>query len=300
MSDVKESIRARLLHAGACKAGFAAAGPVEATEDERYNRWIDRGCHGEMSYLERYSDIRRDPRLLLDGTQTVISCAFDYRQPKRHPLFADYALGSDYHNVIRNRLTNVATFISETFGGNTRICIDTAPIHERYWAANAGVGLIGLNGQLIVDGIGSKVFLAEILWTEAVEPDSSRLGEHCAMCGACIKACPGHALDGNGGMDARQCNSYLTIEYRGALPEGLTLSGCIYGCDICQDVCPHNNNNATTDIDEFLPSAELYSLSIDDIRRMDSAAFKQIFRQSAVRRTKLTGLIRNARNHKNK
>lgn len=291
--SVKEAIRTALLEAGACRVGFAQAEPVEPEIAESYAKWIAGDNHGEMTYLDRYHDVRNDPRLLLDGARTVISCAFDYRPAVRHPLFADYALGIDYHEVIRQRLAPVANSLCNRFGGQMRICVDTAPIRERYWAAHAGVGFIGLNGLLIVDGIGSKVFLAEIIWTHDVEPDASRLGENCSQCGACLKACPGHALKGDRTLDARRCNSYLTIEYRGELPEDLQLYNRIYGCDICQDVCPYNRTEGTTNIEEFIPSDTLLSLDDEAISRLAPETFNQIFRHSAIRRTKLTGLLRN-------
>lgn len=299
-SSVKESIRASILNAGACKVGFAVAAPVEPAVADNYATWLTEGNHAGMAYLDRYHDVRNDPRQLLDGAQTVISCAFDYRQPSHHPLFADYALGLDYHEVIRQRLTPVAEELCRLYGGQTRICVDTAPIRERYWAARAGVGYIGLNGLVIVDGVGSKVFLAEIIWTGEVEPDPSRLGEKCELCGACLKACPGRALRGDRSLDARQCNSYLTIEHRGELPEGLSLPGRIYGCDICQDVCPHNHTESTTNITEFLPTDALLHLDGEAISALTPETFNKIFRHSAVRRTKLTGLQRNIRRKTNR
>ena len=297
----KETIRSLILDAGACAVGFAEAAPVDDADMALYDRWIAAGSHGEMAYLDRYHDVRRDPRLLLDGALTVISCAFDYRPARRHPLFADYALGRDYHEVIRERLIPVTDEIRRLFGGETRICVDTAPIRERYWAARAGVGRIGLNGTLIVDGIGSKVFLAEIIWTGSLAPDDSRLGESCMRCGACLRACPGRALHGDGSLDARSCNSYLTIEYRGELPGDLHLPGRIYGCDICQDVCPHNRAEGGTTIAEFSPSDALMRLDADALSAMTPDAYRSIFRHSAIRRAKLPHLLRNlTRAHNNR
>lgn len=293
-SDIKESVRELVIAAGAARVAFAEAKGTSDDDRKVMARWLAEGYHGEMAYMERYSEVRNDPRLLFEGAQTVICCAFDYRQSTGHPLFADYALGRDYHEVIRQRLTSAATEISARWGGETRICVDTAPIRERYWAAVSGLGFIGLNGQLIVDGIGSKVFLAEILWTEAVAPDRPEGRENCERCGACIKACPGKALDGRCGVDARRCLSYLTIEHRGELPDGLTLNGRIYGCDVCQNVCPHNRRDATTNIVEFRPTPELQALTAEDIIKMEPHEFNRIFRHSAVKRTKLTGLRRNA------
>lgn len=295
--NARETIRRLLLDAGACAVGFAEASPVDDADMAMYDRWIADGCHGEMAYLDRYHDVRRDPRLLLDDARTVISCAFDYRPAVRHSLFADYALGRDYHEVIRQRLTPVAEELRRRFGGETRICVDTAPIRERYWAARAGVGRIGLNGTIIVDGIGSKVFLAEIIWTGTVSPDVSRLGDSCMRCGACLKACPGKALAGDRSLDARRCNSYLTIEYRGELPDGLLLPGRIYGCDICQDVCPHNLTDRATSIAEFSPSDALLRLDADALSSMTPDTYRTIFRHSAIRRTRLPLLLRNLTKH---
>lgn len=296
-SSDKEAIRQEIIAAGACRAGFATACKIDETEDARYNRWIDCGKHGEMRYLERYGEIRRDPRLLLDGAKTVISCAFDYRQPTSHPLFADYAIGADYHEVLRDRLSEAAEHMRSRYGGDTRVCVDTAPIHERYWAAKSGIGFIGLNGQLIVEGIGTKVMLGEILWTIDVEPDRPLTDKKCIGCGACAKACPGGALDGKGGLDARRCLSYLGIEYRGDLPEDLRFHGRIYGCDVCQDVCPYNKPTDKVAIEEFTPRQELMDLDIEKVRGLDDERFRSLFRHSAVKRAKLSGLLRNASRH---
>lgn len=297
MSDhTKQTIRKAILSAGACRVGFAEATTVDPAVCRAYDKWIAAGQHAGMSYLDRYNDIRNDPRLLLDGAHTVICCAFDYRQPVRHPLFADYALGADYHEIIRQRLSPVAENLCASLGGQMRICVDTAPIRERYWAARAGIGIIGLNGLLIVDGIGSKVFLAEIIWTGKVTPDQSRLDETCMQCGACLRACPGNALRGDRTLDARRCNSYLTIEHRGDLPDGLRLPERIYGCDICQDVCPHNAPGVTA-LTEFLPSEPMLRLDIDGIRNMNCETYRSLFRHSAVRRAKLEALLRNAVRH---
>ncbi len=293
--DVRQSICDALHDAGACRVGFASASAVDPSTVKRYAGWIAAGNHADMSYLDRYGDVRSDPRLLLEGATTVICCAFDYRQPQRHSLFADYALGEDYHDVIRRRLTAAADKLCSRFGGSMRVCVDTAPILERYWASRAGLGVIGLNGLLIVDGIGSKVFLAEIIWTGYVEPDRSRLGEACMRCGACLKACPGHALLGDSTLDARRCHSYLTIEHRGELPPYMHFGNRIYGCDICQDACPHNRTEGHTSIAEFTPSAELMHLTLDSATELTQDSFRHIFRHSAVRRAKLTGFVRNAR-----
>ncbi len=287
-----------MLDAGAETVGFAEAAPVSGEAELRYNRWIADGRHAGMSYMERYPDVRRDPRLLLEGAHTVIVAAFNYtparRQPHGAPRIADYALGLDYHDVIRARLGGAAEKMKQMYGGETRICVDTAPLRERYWAVRAGLGFIGLNNQLIVPGIGSRVFIGTLLWTETVDPDMP-CTDSCARCGACLKACPAQALQPDGsGLDARRCLSYLTIEHRGDLPEDLHTGGRLYGCDACQDVCPHNRTATPTAIPEFTPSESITALTEADIDTMDADRFRTLFRHSAVRRTKLEGLRRNA------
>lgn len=287
------AIKEMCLRAGAVAAGIAAVGPVDDNAAEVYRRWIESGGNGGMLYLEKYTDIRRNPELLLPGAKTVICCAFAYTSPEfpRSALFADYALGDDYHEVLREALAPVANALD----GETRICIDTAPLRERYWAVRAGVGFIGVNNQLIVPGVGSGVFLAEILWTGTTEADKP-LETDCLHCGACVKACPGSALDGEGSMDARKCLSYLTIEHRGAFPEpSQRLSGRIYGCDICRDVCPLARSRGPVYVLPALrPRSEILALTLADVKGMSQEKFSSTFRRSAVKRAKLAGLLRNA------
>lgn len=300
---VKELCR----QAGAAATGIARVADVAPQAAEAYRRWLASGANAGMHYLEKYDNIRRNPALLLPGAKSLISCAFAYTSPElpRSPLFADYATGDDYHTVLREALQPVA----DALGGNTRICVDTAPLPERYWARQAGVGYIGLNGQLIVPGVGSAVFLAEILWDGELEPDAP-LDRRCRSCGACRRACPGNALSlirpispiaGGGGacLDARRCLSYLTIEHRGPFTAGMDprLGGRrIYGCDICRDVCPESRPTAPVPVLPALrPRPEVLSLTLSDIAALDSTSFPLIFRRSAVKRAKLEGLLRNVR-----
>lgn len=288
----------KAISLGFTKVGFAVAEPIDAEANERYLRWIAAHCHGEMSYLEKYSDVRRDPRLLLDGARTVIVCAMNYYpsqfQEADVPQIASYALGRDYHEVVKERLAQLARFVQENYGGETRVCVDTAPIRERYWAVKAGVGFMGTNNQLILPGRGSFFFLGEVLTTVSFEPDEP-CQESCMACGRCVKMCPAGAISPNGYVDASKCLSYLTIEYRGELPDGLNLGNRVYGCDECQRVCPHNRAAKPTAITDFTPSVELLSLDAQSIVQMTPQQFSTIFRHSAIKRTRLAGLQRNLR-----
>lgn len=282
--------------AGATVYGIAKAEPVDNLAAERYRKWIDGGNAAGMDYMTRYGDVRDDPRLLLDGARSLIVAAFSYCQPRLQPAdapqFATYAYGRDYHDVLRSRLTPVTRYIESTWGGTTRICVDTAPLRERYWASRAALGFIGRNNQLIIPGRGSYFLLGTILTTVHFTPD-----EPCTMtcgdCRACVDACPGSAISGYGCIDARRCLSYLTIEHRGDLPAGTRLGNHIYGCDECQRACPHNRHALPGDIGELHATDEFLSLDRSAIASMDQDEFRRIFGKSAVKRTKLAGLLRN-------
>lgn len=289
----REAVREAALAAGAFRCGFAAVGPVDPEAVERYRRWLSEGRHGEMAYLEKYDDVRCDPSLLLEGSRTLISCAFNYTPAVHHPHIADYALGRDYHEVVRELLSDFAAWLRGRYGGETRVCVDTAPLRERYWAVKAGVGYLGLNNYLIVPGAGASFFLGEVLWTGEVEPDEPcRL--HCRGCGACVRACPAGALAADGYVDARRCLSYLTIEHRGDLPSGTPLGEHLYGCDVCRLVCPECTGAPVTDIGDFRPSSALMALDRERIANLTQDDFSALFRHSAIRRAKLAGLRRNA------
>lgn len=294
-----DSLVAMVIAAGACAAGVVPCSKVPGAETELFQDWLRRGCHGDMAYLQRNAPLAASPHTLLEDARTLISCAFPYGpdgEADRHPLFADYARGADYHKALRKRLRPVCRILEETVpGSRTRICVDSAPVRERYWAVAAGLGHVGLNGQLIVPGVGSKVFLAEILWTG--EPDSYAAHVNgntgCINCGACLRACPAGALDGKGGVDARKCLSYLTIEYRGDdklnIPRGLR----IYGCDICQDVCPENRQPAGP-LPEFRLRPQLNDFDRAAIAALSPENYDLLTAGSAIRRLPLERLKANA------
>lgn len=289
----KERLRSLITGAGACAVGFARNHNADLS---RLDSWIDSGMNGCLDYMTRNRHLRQNPAGLLEDCRTVVSIAFPYfraGQP-RSALFADYALSYDYHEVLRKILAPVCQRMEEIMPGTaTRICVDSAPVLERQWAVEAGVGFIGANRQLIVPGIGSKVFLCEILWTAEVEPDAP-CSLSCGNCGACFKACPAAALS-EAGVDARRCLSCLTVELRDELPEGTTLKGRICGCDVCQDVCPHNATPPAALIAEFEPRPEILNLQGSQIDPMTQEEFSATFRHSTIKRLKLAGLKRNMR-----
>lgn len=317
---LKTALRELARNAGAQACGFARATAVDDTAVAGFYSWIEQGHHASMGYLENHAEVRRDPRRLLDSPDnanghmnsdeacTIMVCAFSYYHPEAQATdaarIAMYAHGSDYHEVLRERLRPMAAHL-EALGLKARICIDTAPLRERYWAVKAGVGFIGRNGQLIVGGMGSYFFLASVIFNAAVEPDAP-CTDHCLGCGRCIASCPGKALDGNGTCDARRCLSYLTIENRGPLPPHIdfpdgtsrpiaaVMDGRVYGCDECQRVCPHNINPPLTEIAEFRLRPTLANLTPADILALDQLAFSTLFKASAIKRAKLSGLQRNA------
>lgn len=296
-TTARQAIIDAVTSAGACAVGITVAKIVDDDERNLFNDWLAKGNHADMQYMERNENVRFDPSELLPDAKTIICAAFAYggnSVTKRSPLFADYAVGDDYHLVLREHLKPVAEMLERLVPGSaTRICTDTAPIREKWWAKRAGIGFTGLNGLLIVPGAGSRVFLSEILWTGVADSDTP-CTLTCAACGACIRSCPGKALNGSGTVDARKCLSYLTIEHRGELPDNVQLPGRLYGCDICQDVCPHNKNVNPYILPEFSARPELLALDTQRIETMQQEEFSSIFRHSAVKRVKLDGLRRNA------
>lgn len=276
--------------------GVARARAVDRQAEERYHRWLDEGGHAGMDYLNRYDDLRGDPRLLLPGAASIVCCAVNYYHDipttTDGPEIALYARGDDYHEVVRSILDAIAAEIREKWGGETRVCVDTAPVRERYWAMKSGVGFIGRNNHLIIPGHGSYFFLGEIITTIPFEPDKP-IDAGCGSCRRCVDACPGRALTMDGPVDARRCLSYLTIEHRGPLPEGVELGNHLYGCDECQRACPHNRHATPTSIERLHPRHKILALTADDVAGMTQQQFSDIFSHSAIKRAKLVGLQRN-------
>lgn len=298
------------LQAGACACAVTPAEEVDREARDLYVQWIDSGMNGTMQYCRNYTEVRDDPRLLLPGCKWLIICAFSYSvgaPSGSAPRISRYALGADYHHVLPAKMQSIADFLTENYGGQTMIAVDTKPLRERYWARKAGLGWIGKNNQLIVPGIGSYVFLATLLWTGDVEPserEEQTAGDFaplCRDCDACVKVCPNGALRGDGSCDARRCISYLTIEHKGSIPPDMDLRGWIYGCDLCQMVCPYNNQSGPESnasggpavLDEFQPRSELLALDEDALRAHSGRSWKRFLGTSPMQRVPLSRLLSN-------
>lgn len=300
---MKEEIRTSLLSSGALAVGFSKAGKVPSEVSEIYESWIGEGKNGDMEYLARHIPLRKHTDNVLQGAKTVISLAFPFYPPEWRDstlsVISCYAYGEDYHEVIKKRLYPIVIDLKELFGGEWRICVDSAPLEERFWAMESGLGIKGLNGTVIVEGCGSYCFLAEILTTLEIPADKASK-KSCQGCNICIQSCPGKAIIGDGTIDARKCISYLTIEKKGLftpIEDGLIGSGkaggYLYGCDLCLRCCPLNKDLPPTSIKEFIPKKEILELKEQDILEMDETRFRAIFKNSAIRRRKLEGLKRN-------
>lgn len=305
----KEEIRNRIMGAGAVAVGFAAVGKVPESVTDEYWRWISSGNHAGMGYMERHGDLRRDPREMVPGARSVIVAAFSYkpaeegRRPSHLPMISCYAWGDDYHDVMRRRLSEACKDMPQLEG--SRICIDSAPVHERYWARKAGIGYVADNGMLNVPGYGNMVFLAEIFTQLEIEPDASLpLAEGCLHCEACRRVCPAGAMGKEGKIDGRKCLSYLTIEHRGewdteemraamATREG---GNTLYGCDRCMEICPLNKDVPATEIEEFRIRDIVKHIDAETVKQMSPEEFNRLFKGSAIKRAKHAGLLRNASN----
>jgi epoxyqueuosine reductase len=303
VSTLSEEIKAKGEEMGLSAIGIARAEDLPGAAD-RLVDWLGRGHHGNMAWMEREPDKRSDPRVLMPGAKSVIVAVLNYYTDHEHPddplhgKISRYAWGDDYHDVLKDKLKQLLAWIvlhrPETSG---KACVDTAPIMDKAWAARAGLGFIGKHSNLITKEFGSWVFIGEILLDVELDYDEYETQGHCGTCTACLDACPTGAIVEPFVVDSRRCISYATIELRDEiLPNEITenLNGWLYGCDICQDVCPWNRFEKPTLEERFEPRLGETSLDLDQLERMEHEEYVERFRRSAMKRTKLGGLKRNA------
>jgi len=295
----------QLIKDEAKRLGFMACGISKATfleeEAPRLENWLLKNHHGEMKYMENYFDKRLDPRLLVDDAKSVISLSLNYFTEEKQkdpsaPKISKYAYGQDYHTVIKEKLKELLFFIEEKIGAvSGRAFVDSAPVLDRAWAKKSGIGWIGKNSNLISKQNGSFFFLAELIIDLELDYDNPFQTDHCGTCTRCLDACPTDAIIAPQVVDGTKCISYLTIELKNEIPNQFKdkMDNWMFGCDICQDVCPWNRFSKVHEEDAFKPDSGLLELDANALTEITDEVFKKIFKGSAVKRTKLTGLKRN-------
>lgn len=278
--------------------GFSRAGFLEE-EAPRLENYLKKNMHGEMSYMENHFDKRLDPTKLVEGSKSVISLLLNYfpeeQQREDSYKISKYAYGTDYHFVIKDKLKQLLQFIQEEIGEvEGRAFVDSAPVLDKAWAAKSGLGWMGKNTNLLSKKAGSFFFVAELIVDLELEYDMP-VTDHCGSCTACIDACPTQAIVEPYKVDGSKCISYFTIELKDQLPQEMKgkFDDWMFGCDVCQDVCPWNRFSKSHNEPLFDPHPELLSMSKKDWEEITEETFRKVFRKSAVKRTKYSGLMRN-------
>ena len=295
----------QMIKTEALRLGFMACGISKADfleeEAPRLENWLSQNHHGEMSYMENHFDKRLDPRLLVEGSKSVISLTLNYFTTHQQvdisaPKISKYAYGLDYHTVIKEKLQELMYFINENIGEvNGRCFVDSAPVMDKVWAQKSGLGWRGKNSNLISKEAGSFFFLAELIIDLELAYDTPFTTDHCGTCTRCIDACPTDAIVAPYTVDGSKCISYLTIELKNEIPIKFKgkMENWMFGCDICQDVCPWNRFSKQHQEPAFEPALELLQLKKEELIEITEDVFKQVFKNSAVKRTKFKGLKRN-------
>ena len=300
---LERALVTRAAELGFARCAVAQAGRL-ARDGEALGAWVDAGRHAGMSYMAREPERRADPERLLPGCRAVIVLAANYwpgeeraRTPSGKARVALYAQGRDYHRVLGPKLKTLAAWLDGESGSISRTFVDTGPVLERAWAERAGLGWIGKNANLLTRDLGSWLLLGEILTTAALRADPGPHPDFCGSCTACLDACPTGAILEAGVVDANRCISYWTIEHRGAVPAERRgdISDWIFGCDVCQDVCPWNRSFAREDDARTLaPREELWGLDPVDVLGLDEGRFRARYSGTALMRAKWEGMRRNA------
>jgi len=300
-------INKSLLHEKAIQLGFDQIGIVKAQkldkEAKQLEEWLNKNYHGEMHYMERYFDLRTDPTLLLPGCKSVIVLSMNYDQPTQEskpnkPKISKYAFGKDYHKVIKKQCKKLIAYLKDVYGDiQIRAFVDSGPIMERIWAEKAGIGWNGKNTLNINPKKGSYYFLSCIL-TDLEFEYSQSIRDHCGTCKRCIDACPTSAIHQDGYLlDASKCISYLTIELRNAIPEEFRpkMENWVFGCDICQEVCPWNRFSVPSKVEDFKPNQDLLDLTISEWLEISDETWNKLSFESPIKRAGKGNFQRNIR-----
>ena len=301
MASLSTWIIAEAEHLGFDVCGIAQATVLEE-ESAHMEQWLEGGHEGDMSYLARNREKRYDPRLLVEGTRSVVTVLYNYFPKQtlgdgKHYKIAKYAYGADYHEVLKQKMRQLLQRIETQTGPleGVRVFVDSAPVLDRAWAVRCGLGFIGKNTTLIHPKRGSFFFIGHLFLPLALEATGRPLPNRCGRCTKCLDACPTGALSEPFHIDARKCLSYLTIEYKGSLEgqDPKRFKGWMYGCDICQDVCPYNRFSLPNSEPAFQPSEQLAAMREEDWIELDKDTFDTLFKHTAMQRAGYEGLRRN-------
>lgn len=280
--------------------GVARAVPLD-DDARRLEQWLSNGYNGSMKYMENHFELRTDPTKLVPGAKSVVTLLLNYFpsevQAANAPKISKYSWGVDYHYVIRDKLNQLISFIGDNIGAvEGRGFVDSAPVLERSWAQRSGLGWIGKNANLLTKGAGSFFFIATLITDLELDYDAPFATDHCGTCTKCIDACPTDAITAPGVVDGSKCISYFTIELKEAMiPSEYhdKLDGWMFGCDVCQDVCPWNRFSKPNPEPAFTPISEILNLSTAEWQAMSEEQFRKIFKNSPLKRSKWTGIQRN-------
>ncbi len=305
MLNISQRQHSNLIKSLADGLGFSYCGIAKAAllcdDAKRLEQWLAKGMHGNMQYMENYFDLRIDPTKLVPGAKSVITLLLNYypeqQQYSEIPKIAKYAFGKDYHEVIRDKMKELIRLMKETIGEvNGRGFVDSAPVLERAWAVKSGLGWVGKNGNLINKQQGSFFFIATLITDLELEYDSPYAKDFCGTCTKCIDSCPTDAILPDKVIDGSKCISYFTIELKEALiPESMKgkFDDWMFGCDVCQDVCPWNRFSKSTNEQDFTPIPAILNFSFNQWEELTEESFKEIFKQSPLKRSKFAGIKRN-------